>query len=78
MKVFLHTRHTRKSDWNNESREFGRLPVVGEIVALDWNSPWYKVQLVIHCPFEAQYQAEVFAVEVDHAEAQRQAFGDES
>jgi len=78
MKVFLHTRHQGKRDWNNESREFGRLPVVGEFVAPDWNSEWYQVQLVLHCPFEAEYEAEIYAVEIDHIEAQRRAFDVES
>lgn len=77
MKVFLHTRSQGKIDWKNESREFGRLPVVGEFLALDWNSPWYEVQLVVHCPFEsADYEAEVYAVKVDHLEVQRRAFSD--
>lgn len=77
MKVFLHTRSQGKRDWKNESREFGRLPVVGEYLALEWNSPWYQVQLVVHCPFEsADYEAEVYAVEVDHLEAQSRAFND--
>jgi len=77
MKVFLHTRSKGKHDWKNESRQFGRLPVVGEYVALEATSPWYQVQLVVHCPFEADYEAEVYAVEVDHTEAKRRAFDDE-
>lgn len=77
MKVFLHTRSQGKMDWKNESRELARLPVVGEFLVLDWNSPWYQVQLVVHCPFEsADYEAEVYAVKVDHLEVQRRAFSD--
>lgn len=76
MKVFLHTR-SQANRWKNESRPFERLPVVGEYVTLEATSPWYRVQLVIHCPFEAEYQAEVYAVEIDHSEAKSRAFGDE-
>ena len=77
MRVFLHTRSQGKFDWKNESREFGRLPAVDEFVALDSNSQWYQVQLVVHCVFEAEYEAEVYAVEINHSEALSRAFGDE-
>jgi hypothetical protein len=77
MKVFLHTRRPGKFDWANESRNFGRLPVVGEFVALASDSPWYQVQIVVHCPFEAEYEAEVYAVEIDHTEAKQRAFNAE-
>ena len=77
MKVLLHTRSQDKFDWKKESREFGRLPVVDEFVALDSNSQWYQVQLVVHCAFKAEYEAEVYAVEINHSEAMSRAFGDE-
>ena len=64
-KVFIHTRTAGNKGWDNTGREFLRLPVEGEYLALDGASPWYKVELVVHCPFEACYSAEVYAVEVD-------------
>lgn len=47
-KVFLNIRSTGKRDWNNEFREFARVPVVGEYFALDSSSEWYDAQLVLH------------------------------
>lgn len=76
MKVFLHTRAHGSMSWKNEGRTFLRLPVVGEYVCTDETSEWYEVQLVVHCPFEAQYAAEVFCVQVDHLEVKKAAFSD--
>ena len=67
--VFVHTQTAPgKSDWINQDRHFLRLPAVGEYIALSAESPWYRVDLVVHCPFEADYAAEVYATEVDHIE----------
>ena len=66
MKVFLHTRDQGEFNWNNEHREFARIPVEGEYLTLHVTSEWYKVQLVVHTPFECQCNAEVYAVKVDH------------
>lgn len=74
MNVFLHTRKPQGRDWTNESRDFGRLPVVGEFVATSSSSPWYQVELVVHCPFDCEFDAEVYAVEVDQHEVQKAAF----
>lgn len=74
MKVFLHTRSPQERDWKNESRDFARIPVVGEFTATSSSSPWYQVELVVHCPFEGEFDAEVYAVEVDRHVVQRQAF----
>ena len=76
MKVFLHTRSDGMSDWKNEDRDFARIPNIGEYLSLSSDSPWYEVQLVVHTPFETSYDAEVFAVEVDHMEVKNQAFSD--
>ncbi len=68
-RVFVHTKETATSEYENEGRSFSRVPVVGEYLALRSDSPWYKVFLVVHCPFQdAEYQAEVFAVRVDQVE----------
>jgi hypothetical protein len=57
-KVFLH--HKEDGQWVNEERNFARLPCVGEYVALDTSSLYYRVYLVVHCPFETEYEAEVY------------------
>lgn len=74
MRVFLHTRPSGTHTWTNEHREFARVPVVGEFLALESDTPWYEVRLVVHTPFSCECDAEVYAVEVDHLEAKRQAF----
>lgn len=61
-------------DWNNSAREFLRLPVVGEFVTTGITSPWYQVELVVHCPFDATYAAEVWAVKVDASQVKHEAF----
>ncbi|ESQ08428.1 MAG: hypothetical protein N838_22180 [Thiohalocapsa sp. PB-PSB1] len=64
--VFLHvTSRPTDSRWDNSPREFMRLPVVGEYVATESSGPVYRVVLVVHCPFEATYDAEVYAVKDD-------------
>lgn len=74
MNVFLHTRASQERDWLNDSRDFARIPVVGEFVATSSSSPWYQVELVVHCPFECEFDAEVYAVEVDRHTVQIAAF----
>ena len=70
----MHLRNPGQQDWDNSSREFLRLPIVGEYLATDWNSDWYRVELVVHCPFKAEYAAEVYAVKVDHLKEMEKAF----
>ena len=74
MKVFLHTRSPQKRDWTNEMRDFARVPIIGEYLATSSSGPWYLVELVVHCPFDCEPDAEVYAVEVDHSEVQKSAF----
>jgi len=70
-KVFLHVKGAEKgAAWKNTGREFDRLPCVGEYIATESNSPYYRVVLVVHCPFEAQYVAEVYAAQDDRSAAQ--------
>lgn len=79
MKVFLHTRSYGKVNWTNVGREFGRLPVVGEYVALEDDSQQtlYRVLVVVHCPIEdAEYQAEVFAVKINPDDMHKQTLSD--
>lgn len=74
MKVTLHTRSHGHYDWHSDVREFGRVPMVGEHVALSAGSPWYAVQLVVHLPYPGSADAEVYAVEVDQDTAKHHAF----
>ena len=67
MRVFLHTRESKGSGWNNnEMREFARVPAIGEYVALADDSEWFEVVLVVHTPFECDCDAEVFAQSPRH------------
>ena len=73
MRVFLHTRkHGEKMDWLNTPEEFEQIPRVGEYIARTWDSPWFRVDLVVWLPESAktEYQVEVYAVEVDQVKAQ--------
>lgn len=74
MNALLHYRSSGKYDWKKELRDFARLPMVGELITLGEDAPWYQVQLVLHMPCEAGAQAEIFAVGVDKDETRRQAF----
>lgn len=76
MKVFLHTRSHGRFDWRNEARDFARIPIVGEYLTRYVTSPWYKVQIVVHTPFECEFDAEVYAIKVDHNEIMTQSFHD--
>ncbi len=69
--VFVHVPKPGAQDWWNEGRTFARLPVVGEYFALAWDGPWYRVEAVVHCPFKADYEAEVYGVEVDQPAVMR-------
>ena len=70
-KVFVHTRKAGQEQWENEEREFAQVPRVGEHFTTHTTSPWYQVEIVVHIAFEADFVAEVFAVEVDHLEVHR-------
>lgn len=73
-KVFLHTRTPQQRDWVNEKRDFARIPTVGEYVATSSSGvSWFRVQLVVHTPFPCEFDAEVYAVAVDHSEVLRAA-----
>ncbi len=68
----FYTNPCRPSDWLNEEREFGRIPMIGEYVAMSEDA-WFKVELVVHTPFACEFDAEVYAVGVDHLEVVREA-----
>jgi hypothetical protein len=72
MKVFLHTRNRASWNWQNELRNFARIPIVGEYLTLDSESPWYQVLVVVHTPFECDCDAEVYAVMMYNSEIRQQ------
>jgi hypothetical protein len=63
--VFLHVHSPGKSDWENQSFNFGRVPTEGEYITIASDSEWYKVELVLHTPFSEEMCAEVYAIKVD-------------
>lgn len=76
LNVFFHTRSPGQRDWFNESRNFAKIPAVGEYVATATTSAWFRVELVVHTPFPCEFDAEVYAVKVDHLEAIKSAIVD--
>jgi hypothetical protein len=60
-----------------EKRDFPRIPLVGDHISIDTNSEdLYQVTLVIHCPFNTDYEVEVYAVKVDHLNVKKKALGE--
>ncbi len=77
MRVLFRSRNHGQFNWQNISYEFLQIPATGEYVALQSDGPWYLVQLVIHTPFEqADHDAEVYAITVDHMDAKKRAWPD--
>lgn len=70
-KVFFHSHEKGKADWVNVIKEFGRIPLEGEYLAVSIDSEWYQVELVVHTPFSDDMEAEVYAVKVDHAKVKQ-------
>lgn len=67
-RVFLHTRNSGERDWNNEFREFARIPILGEYVSIESSDKnWFRVELVVHTPFPCDCDAEVYAVATNHS-----------
>lgn len=60
-KVFFHYKETSDGEWNNEGREFSRIPCVGEYVGLSTSGEWHRIYAVIHCSFDAEFEAEVYS-----------------
>lgn len=65
--VFVHIKKSaRQGDWLNVMRTFLRVPVVGEYIALNDGSALFKVEAVVHCPFEASVGAEIWCSPADY------------
>ncbi|WP_340394908.1 hypothetical protein [Paenibacillus sp. FSL E2-0177] len=70
-KVFVHTHEKGDSEWENEYYPFSRVPVEGEFLTLASDGEWYKVEMVVHTPFDREIHAEIYAVKVDHMKIQK-------
>lgn len=48
---------------NTKKLQFGRIPMVGEYIAISNSVHWYKVVLVLHTPYLTEFdEAEVWCV----------------
>ena len=59
--------------WNHEIYRFSRIPMVGEYVS--WQTAdrhWFRVNMVAHTPMENDYDALVWAVEIEPALAEQE------
>ena len=65
MKVFVHTKAKDKTDWVQNVYEFKQLPALGEYCELQAQGEWYEILLVVHCPFPTEFDAEIWAEQVD-------------
>ena len=64
--VFVHLHDEGEANFRNMLFDFGRVPVEGECLTVDFDSDWYKVEIVVHTPYSSEMCAEVYAVKVDH------------
>jgi len=64
--TFLHLKNNKKSHYyDNISRQFSRLPQIGEEIAVT-EDDFYVVESVVHIAFDdAEYSAEVYARKID-------------
>jgi hypothetical protein len=74
MRIRIHYRETPLGSFTSVSAEVHQVPEVGEFVAPAPQNV-YRVVLTLHVLFEADYDAEVFAEQVDFEDAQVQALG---
>ncbi|MEO0561936.1 MAG: hypothetical protein AAF125_07475 [Chloroflexota bacterium] len=61
--------------WESESRNFDRVPIVGEYLTFSREADWYEVVAVVHMAFPLDYDAEVYCKMVEDKIALRQSFG---
>ena len=74
MKVLVHTRHEGQVEWHSRLQSFVRLPVVGEFIAEQTGSDWYRVGVVVHTPYTEEYDAELYALKTDERSEMGKAF----
>lgn len=66
--VLIHLHNKGSIDWINKKFYFDRIPVEGEYITVDFESDWYKIEMVVHTPFSDEMAAEVYAVKVIYSE----------
>jgi hypothetical protein len=77
VRVLVHTRNPGQNKCEHELRELATVPQVDDHVLMKAGSTaWYKVQLVVHTAFPYECDAEVWAVAVEHVDAQKKAMPD--
>jgi hypothetical protein len=74
MRVRLHYRSEHSGPWKVAYADVGQIPTIGDYVA---PAPIhvYRVVLSLHVLFDADYDAEVFAEQVDFNDVQQQSLG---
>lgn len=74
MRIRVHYRATHSGPWKVAYVDVGQIPSIGDFVA---PAPIhvYRVVLTLHVLFDADYDAEVFAEQVDFNEVQQQSLG---
>ncbi len=74
MKIRIHYREQLQEPWTTRIVEAGQIPRVGEYLA---PAPIqvFRVVLTLHVLFDADYDAEVFAEQVDFEQVQRKSLG---
>lgn len=63
LKICLHMKDNPEQKSKQQIIEFSRIPNMGEFIDLGYNL--YRVFLVCHSPYNAEYQATVAAVKTD-------------
>lgn len=74
MRIRIHHRASTSGPWKVTFADVGQIPSIGDYVA---PAPIhvYRVVLVLHILFDADYAAEVFAERVDFNEVQKESLG---
>ncbi|OME07875.1 hypothetical protein BSK64_06365 [Paenibacillus odorifer] len=67
-KVFVHVHDAGDIEFENDYHSFSRIPVENEYFTLSHDGDWYRVELIIHTPFDEEIEAEIYGVKVDHME----------
>ncbi len=63
--VLIHYKADGADSWDHDTRNFDRVPEVGEFFTMAREEPWFEVKLVLHMAFPLDYDAEIWATQVD-------------
>jgi hypothetical protein len=73
MKIQFNFCRQGEGKWITSIIEFKRLPEMNEFVMMEDDGHWYKIIIVLHCIYETEYDARIFAREVESTEEIRRA-----